>query len=76
MTTVREFIKQYSDDEKAQIVQDYEKFESQGFIDDCLLRTTAEKCIKDVFHGSESTSIVLVMDRIAFECYRYFAKLI
>jgi hypothetical protein len=55
-----------------QLTKDYELFEKQGAIGDCLLRETTEKLMSE--SGLTEGSVVLWMDRIAFEAYRYLAQ--
>ena len=65
---MREAINKLPLDKLVQIVKDYEKFELDGFIGDCELRHQAE-----AFRYSDA-SIVLLMERIAFEVYRNLAN--
>lgn len=65
---MREAINKLPLDKLVQIVKDYEKFELDGFIGDCELRRQAES-----FRYSDA-SIVLLMERIAFEVYRNLAN--
>lgn len=55
-----------------QLTKDYELFEKQGAIGDCLLRETARELIDE--YGLTEGSIVLWMDKVAFEAYRYLAQ--
>ena len=55
-----------------QITKDYELFEKQGSIEDCLLRKTTEELQNE--HGLTSGSTILWMDKVAFEAYRYLAQ--
>jgi hypothetical protein len=59
-----------TDRQLLQIVADYEQFERDSFIGDCLLRSTAEK-IKDTLGDG---SITFWMERVALETYRNFAE--
>jgi len=55
-----------------QLTKDYELFEKQGSVGDCLLRETTEKLISE--SGLSEGSTALWMDRVAFEAYRYLAQ--
>jgi hypothetical protein len=53
------------------MIANYEQFEQDGSIGDCTLRTNAEFVSKQL--SIPPHNIVMMMDRVAFECYRYFA---
>lgn len=55
-----------------QLTNDYELFEKQGSIDDCLLRETTENLLDQ--EGITSGSTIIWMERVAFEAYRYLAN--
>lgn len=61
-------ILELTDDQKLQIIKEFEQFEKEGFIDSCLLREIAMTMI----FGSNHTT--KYMNDIAMECYRYFAN--
>lgn len=64
------FVESLSDDVKIQIIEDYEIFEQDGMIGDCELRSQAMKLMDDL-HVEDH--VVMWMEMIAKECYRYFA---
>ena len=57
-----------SDSDKIQIMNEFEKFERDGYIDECLLRAV----VKSLPLASNHTT--MYMNKIAMECYRYFAN--
>ena len=72
MTTITEkLICSLTDAQRLQIIYDHDAFERNGFIGDCELRTQAEHLMK-LFN--DSSHIVMWMERLAFEAYRYFAR--
>lgn len=64
-----EFIDKISDSEFEQIFKDYDLFEKQGFIGECVLREKAEKWQEIIFCQG---SVTKIMYDIAFEGYRKF----
>lgn len=71
-TITEKLVNSLSYEDKLTIIKEFEQFEYQGFNDDCLLRRTARSLMDH--HNMQSTSIILWMRDIAFECYRTFAK--
>ena len=67
MKTLRDRVQALTKQNLQQLTEDYEKFERDGEIGDCYLRSTAENFAE--FMGIKS-SPVLWMERIAFEAYR------
>ena len=72
MFTVQKYVESLSDQEKLVIIENYERFEKDGAIGDEPIRFHAVQFIKLAVLGT--VSIVVLMEKIAFECYRYFAK--
>jgi hypothetical protein len=69
MKTLQERIQALCTDELREIIRNYEQFEREASIGDCLLRHIAEKVKKDL--GSISGfPVVLWMEKVAFEAYR------
>ena len=68
MNKIKERIEKLSYDDVIRIIEDYEQFEKDGFIGDCLLRKTAEDIGVD-------GNIIFWMERVALEAYRYVANL-
>ena len=68
MRTIGALVAGFSEVEKLQLISDYEKFEKDGMIGECLLRSTANTLMPG------NPNVVLWMREIAFECYRYYAK--
>ena len=61
--TLKENIQFLTDDLLQGIVNDYESFEQEGTIGDCLLRAIANKY-------ADHSIVVLMMERVALETYR------
>lgn len=71
INSVREYIESINDENCLwEMIANYEQFEKDGSIGNCTLRTNAEIVSKQL--GIPSHNIIMMMDRIAFECYRYF----
>ncbi len=69
---LREYVHKLSDDQKLEIIANFEEFETKGMIGECKLRFYANDFIKSI--GAEQAMITVWMQYLAFECYRYFAK--
>lgn len=65
---IKEYINSLDRKTVIHIIRDYEQFERVGMIGDCELRRHAQKLVID-----PSSSIVLIMERVAFEAYRRIA---
>lgn len=72
-TLMKKYVEGLSDAEKALIIQNYERYEQDGFIGDEPIRAHARAYMEETSIDN-SVGIVLSMERLAFECYRYFAK--
>jgi hypothetical protein len=69
MKTLQERIQALSTDELREIIRNYEQFEEDGSIGDCLLRSIAEG-IKEDLGCISGFPVVLWMEKVAFEAYR------
>lgn len=67
MRNTQTIINELPDFEINEIINDFEKFERDGFIGDCKLRSIAESLPGGREH------ITLFMNMLAMECYRFFA---
>ena len=72
-TYVSKLIETLSDKERFQIIADHKQFERDGFIGDCMLRSTAAR-VADNF-GGFAGSAPIWMEAVANACYRYYAEL-
>ena len=70
MTLIGTYIKSVSEQDKIQMINDFEEFEKNHSIGECFLREHAERWI-----GSLSINVVFVMELMTKECYRHFAHL-
>lgn len=66
--TTEEAIEKLTDDEKRLLISQFEQFERDAFIGECELRTLAKS-----LPGGNS-HVVVFMNLLAGECYRYFAN--
>lgn len=69
---IREFVARLSEEEKMQVIAEYEELEANGSIGSCALRTHAENLSRSI--DSHGIGIVIWMQNLAFECYRHFAR--
>jgi len=67
MKILRDRIQALTKQNLQQLIEDYEKFERDGAIGDCYLRSTAKEFAESL---GIQVSGVLWMDRVAFEAYR------
>lgn len=65
---VREYVALMSDDERSLLIKQFEQFEEQGSIGECHLRDVANGLMPE-----GSFNVVIWMNFVARECYRYFA---
>lgn len=72
MTVVRRIVDALSDEQRLQIIADHKRFERDGFIGDCLLRSTAQQ-IADTFGGFAGNAATW-MEQVANAAYRNFAE--
>lgn len=72
MNVVRRTVNSLTDRERLQLIADYQRFEKDGFIGDCLLRQTAER-ISATFGGGAGNP-PLWMEQVANAAYRNFAE--
>jgi len=70
MNNLRELIEQLPLADVKQIADDYDVFERDGAIGECMLRTVAEQWCTKI--GSSSTAVW--MNQFAFEAFRRLAR--
>lgn len=71
MQTWQEFITGMDHDDFRAMIRDYEQFQADGVIGECVLRSKAQE-----WHGNlnlSGSNIVLTMQHLATESYKYFA---
>lgn len=71
-TIVRKIVNGLTDEQRLRIIADHKNFERDGFIGECLLRSTAEQ-IADNFGGHAGNG-PLWMEAVANAAYRNFAE--
>ena len=71
-TIVQRIVNGLTDEQRLQIIADHKNFERDGFIGDCLLRSTAQQ-IADTF-GGFGGSAPIWMEQVANAAYRNFAE--
>ena len=71
-TITEQWVYSLPDSQRMQLVFDHQQFERDGMIGDCELRRQAEKFMSDF---GDAGHVVLWMERLAFEAYRYYARL-
>jgi hypothetical protein len=71
MSSLRDFLFDYRDEDLRLLICDYEEFEKNGQIGDCYLRTTAHKYMESVKMSGHN--VVFIMEKIAFESFRRLA---
>jgi len=67
---ISEFIKNYADEQKHQMIKEYEVLRSYHILGDCLLRQAAQRYIRE--NGMSGGYTTKCMEDIGLECYRYF----
>ena len=72
MTAIREYVQGLTDDEKVAIIDSFEEFETNGAIGDEPVRLHARALLTRL--GASEATVVVWMQHLAFECYRYFAR--
>lgn len=72
--SMMQYVEQLSDAEKLLIIQSYERFEQDGFIGDEPVRFHAVSYLEQFGLFGAGIGITLSMEKLTFECYRYFAK--
>ena len=70
MNQIREHILSIDRDLVVQIIRDYEKFEQEGAIGECILRTTAIRLFAPYCTPG---NVVIIMEHVALEAYRRIA---
>ncbi len=71
-TIVHRIVNGLTDAQRLQIISDHRAFERDGFIGDCLLRSTAQQ-IADTFGGFAGNAPIW-MEQVANAAYRNFAE--
>ena len=74
MNKFEKHVAKRTDEEKRQIIADYEQFQRDGFIGGCTVRTVAREWIDSLGASSSSLSITGVMKDVAMECYKHFTN--
>ena len=69
--TVQIIVNSLSDAQRIQIINDHRQFERDGFIGNCLLRSTAQQ-VADTFGGHGGMAAIW-MEQVANAAYRNFA---
>jgi hypothetical protein len=69
----KNFISGITDPEFYQIIQNYNKFEEDGCIGDCFLRSKAEEWLEQT--GLSSSYVTFIMRELAFAAFRRFANI-
>lgn len=69
MNAIRERLESMPRTYLVQLAEDFEQFEKDGFIGDCLLRKEAHS----YSHEGVYLNVVIVMNQVAFEAYRLLA---
>lgn len=69
--TLHDYVQRLDQQQRLDIIADFEKFERDGFIDECALR----RCAREVqqMYGAGVETITVWMRDLAFEVYRAFA---
>lgn len=73
MKTVKAYVRSLPDEEKRLIINGYVEFERNGAIGDDPLRLHTEAFIEGI--SGDHHMIVMWMEKLAFEAYRYYAEL-
>lgn len=60
-----------TEDQRVQIIADYEQFKEFGEIGDCVLREIAGKYS---YAMNNHIGVCSAMDQIVMDCYKYFTK--
>ena len=71
MMLVRDYVRHLDDDTRIQIIRDYESFERNGTIGTSELRRHAEIILSEI--GGDKMKVVMWMEILIKEVYRYFA---
>lgn len=65
---IRKVVDEISEEERRQVIEDYEKYEKDGYIGDCVLRDVTS-AVGEFTHDHPT----IWMREVAFETYRYYA---
>lgn len=69
---ITEFVESLTDEQRRQIVADYDQFEQEGAIGDCVMRTCATQMLDA--HGIGRERFVMWMRDLTFEVLRHFYR--
>jgi hypothetical protein len=76
-TTVEEFVKYFVEQGYEQslweMIEQYEKFENEFYIDDCLLVSNARLISKKLYGGDGNETLISIINKLALHIYKYFA---
>lgn len=72
MNLIAKYVQSLDDEEKLAIIDGFERLEHTGTIGDEPVRQHAEAFLAEI--GSDQMHIVMWMQQLAFECYRYYAN--
>jgi hypothetical protein len=70
---IRTFIQSIDDAQRKQVIEDHQEFEKKGVTGDTALRRLTEQFMREAKLSDDAFPTVMMMDRIAFECYRFYA---
>jgi hypothetical protein len=70
---IRNYTEKLSFEELKEIFSNYEEFEKNGMIGDCLLRTLTQRILTDL-NNEQLHTLVLWMDIVATDCYRFVTE--
>ena len=71
MNIIQEILSAMPLEDVEQLTVDFEQFEKDGFIGDCLLRKTAQNL---PLNGMQNANVAIFMYTIAFEAYRHLYR--
>lgn len=74
MNHLRDYVSKLTDEQRLQIVADYEVFEQKGVIGECPLREHARLVMEQ--YGADDVTITRWMRDLAYEIYRWYASIV
>lgn len=74
MTLLRDYVRNLTDDQRLQIVTEFEQFERAGQIGDGPLREHAQQVMEK--YGADEITVTRWMRDLTFEIYRWYASII
>ena len=72
ITIYEKFLSTLTEEKMIQIISEYEQFEKDGFIGECLLREKVTQYESMLGYGTNYTTVNMI--NIATSCYRYFSN--